>query len=580
MDSNLLKTKSIEQLVGDVEHGTKSLKRTLSALDLTLLGIGAIIGTGIFVLTGTAAANQAGPGIVLSYVLAGVACGFAALCYAEFAAMIPIAGSAYTYAYATLGEIFAWMIGWDLILEYAVGSMTVAVGWSGYFQRILAGFGMHLPAWMSAAPGSQVVLQDGSVATAVFNLPAMLIVLGIMVLLVVGVRESARFNAAMVAVKLAAVLFFIVVGVGYVQPANWSPFAPYGWSGIMTGAAVVFFAYIGFDAVSTTAEEAKNPSRDLPIGIIASLIVCTILYLVVAAILSGIVPVVRYKSDAQFLNAPVGYALALIHKNWAAGLVSAGAVAGITSVLLVMLMSQPRIFFSMSRDRLLPSGVSKVHPRFRTPYITTIITCVIVALVAGFVPIQILGEMTSIGTLFAFVIVSVAVPVLRAKRPDAVRPFKVPFGSVIPVLGALSCLYLMLSLSVMTWVRFLGWLDVGLLIYWFYGRTHSTLADPAEASRRTGAQEFANLTTILGSLVTFNGFAIALLGFLTTWGVTNEPLAKWSELDAILTRVGLHINAEIADTFGLAILGIGVVILVAGIALRRGVARPAPAGRL
>ncbi len=419
MDSNLLKTKSIEQLVGDVEHGAKALKRTLSALDLTLLGIGAIIGTGIFVLTGTAAANQAGPGIVLSYVLAGLACGFAALCYAEFAAMIPIAGSAYTYAYATLGEIFAWMIGWDLILEYAVGSMTVAVGWSGYFQRILAGFGMHLPAWMAAAPGTQVVMADGSVATAFFNLPAMLIVLGIMVLLVVGVRESARFNATMVAIKLVAVIFFIVVGVGYVNPANWSPFAPYGWSGIMTGAAVVFFAYIGFDAVSTTAEEAKNPSRDLPIGIIASLVICTLLYLIVAGILSGIVPVVQYKNDVQFLNAPVGYALAVIHKDWAAGLVSAGAVAGITSVLLVMLMSQPRIFFSMSRDQLLPAGVSKVHPRFRTPYITTIITCVIVALVAGFVPIQILGEMTSIGTLFAFVIVSVAVPVLRAKRPEA-----------------------------------------------------------------------------------------------------------------------------------------------------------------
>src|SRR6185312_11942791 len=302
MDSNLLKTKSIEQLVGDVEHGAKALKRTLSALDLTLLGIGAIIGTGIFVLTGTAAANQAGPGIVLSYVLAGLACGFAALCYAEFAAMIPIAGSAYTYAYATLGEIFAWMIGWDLILEYAVGSMTVAVGWSGYFQRILAGFGMHLPAWMSAAPGTQVVMTDGSVATALFNLPAMLIVLAIMVLLVVGVRESARFNATMVAIKLVAVVFFIVVGVGYVNPPNWSPFAPYGWSGIMTGAAVVFFAYIGFDAVSTTAEEAKNPARDLPIGIIASLIVCTLLYLIVAGILSGIVPVVQYKNDVQFLN--------------------------------------------------------------------------------------------------------------------------------------------------------------------------------------------------------------------------------------------------------------------------------------
>jgi len=419
MDSNLLKTKSIEQLVGDVEHGAKALRRTLTALDLTLLGIGAIIGTGIFVLTGTAAANQAGPGIVLSYVLAGLACGFAALCYAEFSSMIPIAGSAYTYAYATLGEVFAWMIGWDLILEYAVGSMTVAVGWSGYFQRILAGFGVHLPAWMSAAPGTEVIMGDGTTATAVFNLPAMLIVLAIMVLLVVGVRESARFNAAMVTVKLAAVVFFIAVGVRYVKPENWSPFAPYGWSGIMTGAAVVFFAYIGFDAVSTTAEEAKNPSRDLPIGIIASLIICTALYLIVAGILSGIVPVVQYKADAQFLNAPVGYALALIHQDWAAGLVSAGAVAGITSVLLVMLMSQPRIFFSMSRDQLLPAGVSKVHPKFQTPYITTIITCVVVALVAGFVPIQILGEMTSIGTLFAFVIVSIAVPVLRAKRPDA-----------------------------------------------------------------------------------------------------------------------------------------------------------------
>jgi basic amino acid/polyamine antiporter, APA family len=569
MDSNLLKTKSIEQLVGDVEHGGKSLRRTLTALDLTLLGIGAIIGTGIFVLTGTAAANQAGPAIALSYALAGVACGFAALCYAEFSSMIPIAGSAYTYAYATLGEIFAWMIGWDLILEYAVGSMTVAVGWSGYFQRILAGFGMHLPVWMSAAPAAA--------PGAVLNLPAIIIVLGIMILLVVGVRESARFNATMVFIKLAAVVFFIIIGVGYVKPANWSPFAPYGWSGIMTGAAVVFFAYIGFDAVSTTAEEAKNPSRDLPIGIIASLVICTVLYLIVAAILSGILPVVQYKSDAQFLNAPVGYALAVIHKDWAAGLVSAGAVAGITSVLLVMLMSQPRIFFSMSRDQLLPAGVSKVHPRFRTPYITTIITCVIVALVAGFVPIQILGEMTSIGTLFAFVIVSVAVPVLRAKRPDARRPFRVPGGPVIPVLGALSCLYLMVSLSVMTWVRFLGWLDVGMLIYWFYGRTHSTLLDPAEAARRTGAQEFANLVTILGALVTFNGFAMALLGFLTTLGVTNEALARWSELDALLGRFGMHISAEIADTWGLALLGIGVVILAIGIALRRMTGAPAAA---
>jgi basic amino acid/polyamine antiporter, APA family len=565
MDSNLLRTKSIEQLVGDAEHGGKSLKRTLTALDLTLLGIGAIIGTGIFVLTGTAAANQAGPGIVLSYVIAGLACGFAALCYAEFAAMIPISGSAYTYAYATLGEIFAWMIGWDLILEYAVGSMTVAVGWSGYFQRILAGFGIHLPVWMSASPDTA--------AGTVVNLPAALIVLGIMVLLVIGVRESARFNAAMVAIKLAAVAFFIAVGVTYVKPENWSPFMPYGFSGVMSGAAVVFFAYIGFDAVSTTAEEARNPSRDLPIGIISSLIICTLLYLIVAGILSGIIPVVQYKTDMQFLNAPVGYALAVIHKDWAAGLVSAGAVAGITSVLLVMLMSQPRIFFAMSRDRLLPAGVSKVHPRFRTPYITTMITCVIVATVAGLVPIQILGEMTSIGTLFAFVVVSLAVMILRIRRPEAPRPFRVAGGHIIPVLGVLSCTYLMVSLSVMTWVRFLGWLDLGMVIYWFYGRTHSPLASQAELAARPPIESVANFLKMLGFMLLFNGFCITLLAYLTILDVTNETLAKWHELDAVIAHIGMHINPQIADRFGLTILGIGVVVTAIGFVIGRKPAR-------
>ena len=576
MDSNLLRTKSIEQLVGDAEHGGKSLKRTLSALDLTLLGIGAIIGTGIFVLTGTAAANQAGPGIVLSYVLAGTACGFAALCYAEFAAMIPISGSAYTYAYATLGEIFAWMIGWDLILEYAVGSMTVAVGWSGYFQRILAGFGMHLPVWMSASPDTAI----GSL----INLPAVLIVLAIMVLLVIGVRESARFNAAMVAIKLAAVGFFIVMGVSYVKPENWSPLMPYGFSGVATGAAVVFFAYIGFDAVSTTAEEAKNPSRDLPIGIIASLVICTVLYLVVAGILSGMIPVTHYRSleaalpgvpivpateSTSFLNAPVAYALHVINLDWAAGLVSAGAVAGITSVLLVMLMSQPRIFFAMSRDRLLPAGVSKVHPRFRTPYITTIITCAVVSIVAGFVPINILGEMTSIGTLFAFVVVSIAVIILRVKRPDARRPFRVPLGYTIPILGVVFCVYLMLSLSVMTWVRFLVWLDAGMIIYWFYGRTHSPLADRAEAAARTGTEQAANFLKMLGFMLLFNGFCITLLAVLTQAGVTNETLAKWSELDWVLQHIGMHINPEIADAFGLKILLAGAVVTALGYVLGR-----------
>jgi basic amino acid/polyamine antiporter, APA family len=576
MDSNLLRTKSIEQLVGDAEHGGKALRRTLTAMDLTLLGIGAIIGTGIFVLTGTAAANQAGPGIVLSYVLAGLACGFAALCYAEFAAMIPISGSAYTYAYATLGEIFAWMIGWDLILEYAVGSMTVAVGWSGYFQRILAGFGLHLPVWMTASPNADI----GSL----INLPAVFIVLAIMVLLVIGVRESARFNAAMVAVKLAAVAFFIVTGITYVKPENWSPFMPYGFSGVATGAAVVFFAYIGFDAVSTTAEEAKNPSRDLPIGIIASLVVCTVLYLAVAAILSGIIPVTHYRSIADalpgmpivpaaestsFLNAPVAYALHVINLDWAAGLVSAGAVAGITSVLLVMLMSQPRIFFAMSRDRLLPAGVSKVHPRFRTPYITTIITCVIVAVIAGFVPINLLGEMTSIGTLFAFVVVSIAVIILRVKRPEARRPFRLPLGFTIPILGVLLCGYLMLTLSVMTWVRFLVWLDLGMIIYWFYGRTHSPLVNATEAAARSGVEDLANFLKMLGYMLLFNGFCITLLAYLTEWGVTNETLARWSELDAVLQYVGMHITPEIADAFGLKIILAGVVVTGAGFALAR-----------
>ena len=573
MDSHLLKTKSIEQLVSDVEQGGKALRRSLTAWDLTLLGIGGIIGTGIFVLTGTAAANNAGPAITMSYLAAGLACAFAALCYAEFASMVPIAGSAYTYAYASLGEIVAWLIGWDLILEYAVGSMTVAIGWSGYMQRLLGGFGITLPVWMSAGPS---VNSPG----AIINLPAVIIVLLIMILLVVGIRESARFNAAMVGVKLAAVLIFIAVGSAYVRPTNWSPFAPYGWSGIMTAAAVVFFAYIGFDAVSTTAEEAKNPRRDIPIGIIASLVVCTLLYLTVAAVLSGIVPVTQYRSNpgllpgmpiedsqavTQFLNAPVAYALAVIHQDWAAYLVSAGAVAGITSVLLVLLMSQPRIFFAMSRDGLLPRGVSKVHPRFDTPYITTIITCVIVSIVAGLTQIQVVGEMTSIGTLFAFVVVSAAVLVLRVKRPDAHRPFRVAGGPIVPILGIVSCLYLMLSLPVLTWVRFLVWLDIGIFIYWFYGRNHSPLLDEAERRSRPAAESFGNLVTMLGALTLFNGFFMTLLGYMTELGITTEATAKWSEIG---------VTAESSDTLGLMVLGVGAAIFVPGRLLARSGARP------
>jgi APA family basic amino acid/polyamine antiporter len=398
----------------------------------------------------------------------------------------------------------------------------------------------------------------------------MLIVLLIMGLLVIGVRESARFNAAMVAVKGVAIMFFIAVGASWVRPENWAPFTPYGTSGVMAAAAVVFFAYIGFDAVSTTAEEAKNPKRDLPIGILASLVICTTLYLAVSGILSGILPVTEYRSNAaalpgtpvadpvlvtQFLNAPVAFALSVIGQNWAEYLVSLGAAAGITSVLLVMLMSQPRIFFAMSRDGLLPQGVSKVHPRFGTPYITTIITCVVVAIFAGLTQIQVVGEMTSIGTLFAFVVVCSAVLVLRVQRPDTPRPFRVPGGPVIPVLGIVSCLWLMLSLPVVTWIRFLVWLDIGIFIYWFYGRRHSPLADRAEQARTPARQAAGNFVTMLGALVLFNGFFITLLAYMTEFGVTTEVTAKWFEIG---------VTPESADSVGWMVLGTGLVLFIIG----------------
>ena len=561
MAANIFQTKTLEQLTGDIEKG-KGLKRSLTALDLTLLGIGAIIGTGIFVLTGTAAANQAGPAITLSYVLAGLACGFAALCYAEFASMIPVAGSAYTYAYATLGEVVAWMIGWDLILEYAVGSMTVAIGWSGYFQRVLAKIGIILPTWMQAGPG----ILPG----AVVNLPAIAIVLLMMVLLVIGVRESARFNGIMVAIKLLAVLIFLGVGFSHVEPTNWQPYAPYGWSGVMGAAAVVFFAYIGFDAVSTTAEEAKNPQRDLPIGIIASLVICTVLYIAVAAVLSGIIPVTHYRTVestlagtpieapeqiTRFLNAPVGYVLGSLGIGWADALVAAGAVAGITSVLLVMLMSQPRIFFSMSRDLLLPPGISKIHPKFGTPYITTIITCLVVALVAGFTRIEVVGEMTSIGTLFAFVVVCGAVMVLRVKRPDAKRPFRAPGGQLTPILGVVSCAYLMLSLAVLTWVRFLVWLDIGMLIYWFYSRTHSPLFSAADEAKKSSAERTGDFFTMWGGLGLFNGMWITLVGLMTFLGINGEATAKWHEIG---------VSSGQAAAFGAVVLFVSAALFMMG----------------
>ncbi|MBI2408549.1 MAG: amino acid permease [Gemmatimonadetes bacterium] len=462
-----------------------SLKRSLSALNLTALGIGAIIGAGIFVLTGTAAANHAGPAIVISFIFAGLGCAFAGLCYAEFASMIPIAGSAYTYGYATLGEFFAWIIGWDLILEYLFAASTVAVGWSGYFSRIMNDIGFPIPAALANAPykveGTHTLVSTG----AIINLPAVLLVLALTTLLVVGIKESAGFNNLIVAVKLTIVLLVIGFGFMFVNSANWHPFIPpvevvdaatnttkFGWPGIFAGAGVIFFAYIGFDAVSTAAQEAKNPKRDLPIGILASLAICTVLYILMALVMTGLAP---FKT----LNVadPVYVALDAAGPGlaWLKYLTTIGAVAGLASVVLVMLMGQPRIFYAMSRDGLLPPLFSSVHPRFKTPYVSTIITGVVAALVAGMFPIDLLGQLVSIGTLLAFVIVCAGILVLRYTQPDLVRPFKTPFVPFVPVGGVLVCGWLMWNLPRDTWWRLLLWMAAGLVIYFFYSRRHSKL---------------------------------------------------------------------------------------------------------
>lgn len=485
MIKDLFRVKSVELILAESEKAEHRLKKVLGALDLTALGVGAIIGAGIFALTGTAAAGAegrlgAGPGLIVSFIITGVACGLCALCYAEFASLIPISGSAYTYAYATLGELVAWIIGWDLILEYAVGNIAVAVSWSGYFLELLRGLGLDATEWRWLTVSYNVGINSPDIVSRaphlfglpiIVNLPAFLIVALITLVLVLGIKESARFNAFMVAVKLLILLFFILVGMFYVKPANWQPFAPNGWSGIMTGAALVFFAYIGFDAISTTAEETKNPQRDLPLGMIGSLVICTLLYIATAAVLTGLIPYTELNTAE-----PLAKALNYLNLNWAAGIVAFGAVIATTAVLLVFQLGQPRIFFSMSRDGLLPQAFASVHPRFQTPHVTTILTGVFVALPAAFIDIGEAAELTNIGTLFAFVLVCAGVIVLRYKDPDRKRPFRCPWVPVVPLLGIASCLYLMISLPFITWVRFLVWLAIGLGIYFLYSRHHSRLS--------------------------------------------------------------------------------------------------------
>ncbi len=480
MASRLFRTKSIEQILADADRPEHRLKKTLTAWDLTALGIGAIIGTGIFVLIGTAIVGDAhrpgaGPGIVLSFVLSGLTCAFAALCYAEFAAMIPVAGSAYTYSYATLGEFLAWLTGWNLILEYGVACVAVAIGWSGYFNNILKLAGIELPYWATHPPGGP----DAGIA----NFPAAIIVLLVTVILVIGVKESARATGVIVIVKLAVILLFIAVGSSSIEPSNWVPFMPYGFSGVGAAAAIVFFAYIGFDAVSTTAEEARNPQRDIPIGIIASLGICTVLYIVVAAILTGLVP--YGKID---IHAPVAEALRVAGFQWGAAVVATGAVAGISSVLVVMMIGQIRVFFAMSRDRLLGPWLSAVHPKYRTPHHATLLTGIGVAVLSALIPIGDAADMTNIGTLFAFVLVCIGVIVLRYTKPNHPRPFRVPLMPWIPIFGMLACLGLMSFLPWLTWIRFGVWTIIGILVYLWYGMKHSRLATEATADAQRLAQ--------------------------------------------------------------------------------------------
>jgi basic amino acid/polyamine antiporter, APA family len=485
--------KPIAALLADAQHG--GLRRALGPGALTLLGIGAIIGAGIFVLTGTVAAQNTGPALVVSMIFAGIACAFAGLCYAELASMIPVAGSAYTYAYATMGEFMAWVIGWDLVLEYSLASATVALGWGANAVSLLADLGIHVPPRLTAAPGTAIALADGSTVTALVNVPSALVVLAITALLVVGVKESARTNTVIVFIKLAVLVLFVGVAARHLKPELWHPLIPpntgtfgeFGWSGVVRGAGIIFFAYIGFDAVSTAAQEARNPQRDLPIGILASLAVCTVAYISVALVLTGVVHYSRLN-----VADPINVGIAATGVTWLGPLVKLGALAGLFSVILVNLMAQPRIFFAMSRDGFLPPVFGRIHPRFRTPHVTTILTGVLVAITAALFPIGVLSQLVSMGTLLAFAIVCAGVLVLRRTDPLIDRPFRAPGMPWVGVAGVLVCIYLMAVLPFATWRRLIVWLVVGLTIYFLYGRRNVVRMRAAGTVREGPARGLAS----------------------------------------------------------------------------------------
>lgn len=567
---SLFATKPISRIIAEAEEsGEHTFKKALSALDLTTLGIGAIIGTGIFVLTGQAAGKHAGPAVIISMILAGIVSAFAALCYSEFAASVPISGSAYAYGYGTLGEFVAWIIGWDLILEYAFGAATVAVGWSGYVVSLLRDtLGINYPLSLSAPPGTELKDAAGVViGHGVFNLPAALIAVAVTLLLIRGIKESASFNSMIVVIKVLVVVLFIIAGVGYVNTSNigigctvgapgCAEFMPFGFPGVVTGAAVIFFAYIGFDAVSTAAQEAKNPQRDMPIGIMGSLAICTVLYILVAGIMVGLVDYKLLTNAA----APIAVAIDAALKQ-AQGttmgtilavfptIIKVGAVLGLSSTMVVMTMGQPRVFYSMSKDGLLPSWAAKIHPKYQTPHITTLITGTIVAILAGFVPISLLGELVSIGTLFAFVIVGTGIIILRSSNPALHRPFKVPLSPFIPIATVVSAAYLMNSLPLDTWIRLIDWMAIGLVIYFAYSYNNSNLAKAGAADANADDSVPADYTPPVAAII-----AIVLCVVLTLYQV---PYLMDLKSEVIPLNLGVRLFAWIVTGVLVAVLMYG-----------------------